>query len=445
MLKSIYARTFLLMLATMLIAQVVAVILPTSRFDPSDAPIRLEDIARDLNGLPDEGPPPSPPGGEGRRGPPPPETTLPLNDRPPAGHQGETRVSDAPPAQPGMAQSAPSAERLAFLLKVPNSDVLFYAKDAARLSRGFIAAVHQPDLKWRVVSRPVEAFPSTGQQRALEVLALELLCLLPLAWIFARALSAPIRRFADAARRVGQDPHTAPLPREGPAEMLAAVDSFNAMQARLNRLIQERTRMVAAIAHDLRTPLTRLAFRLDDLPPPAGDKVREDIHEMKSMISAALDFIRDRSVTGQRERLEFRLLVERVVNDQNDLGHEVSLEPGPSVTLEGVPLALRRMVSNLIENAVKYGERARLRIELDDAYCILDVDDDGPGIPQAQQEQVFEPFFRLEGSRNRDTGGIGLGLAAVRAIALEHAGEVTLANRKSGGLRVSVHLPLLRR
>jgi two-component system OmpR family sensor kinase len=272
-------------------------------------------------------------------------------------------------------------------------------------------------------------------------LLLEIVALLPLTWLFARTLAAPIRRFAEAARHVGQEGGSATLPREGPTEMHAAVDSFNAMQSRLNRLVAERTRMVGAIAHDLRTPLTRLAFRLDDLPAPLGDRVRHDIDEMKSMISAALDFIRDRSVAGQRERLDFRSLVERVVDDHCDLGHDVSLVAGNAITLEGVPLALRRMVSNLIENAIKYGERARLTLRATAHGSVLDVDDDGPGIPENLQEQVFEPFYRIEGSRNRDTGGIGLGLSAVSAIVLEHGGEVRLGNRKDGGLRVTVSLP----
>jgi two-component system OmpR family sensor kinase len=272
--------------------------------------------------------------------------------------------------------------------------------------------------------------------------ALGAAALLPLAWLFARALSAPIRRFSEAALRLGRDPNAPPLPREGPAEMLIAVDSFNTMQARLNRLIQERTHMVGAIAHDLRTPLTRLAFRLEDLPNPLREKVDADIQEMKSMVSAALDFIRDRSLSGQREPLDFRLLVESVVDDQSDLGHDVTLQSGTPITLGGNPLALRRMVSNLVDNALKYGERARLRLRVANDQCILEIDDDGPGIPEQLQQQVFEPFFRLESSRNRDTGGIGLGLAAVRAIVLDHGGEIGLGNRKGGGLRVTVSLPV---
>jgi two-component system OmpR family sensor kinase len=314
--------------------------------------------------------------------------------------------------------------------------------DNTTLLKSFVAARHIRDGSWDIVEREVEGFPNALHRRALLLFALGAATLLPLAWLFARALSAPIRRFSEAARRLGRDPNAPPLPREGPAEMLIAVDSFNTMQARLNRLIQERTHMVGAIAHDLRTPLTRLAFRLEDLPNPLREKVDADIQEMKSMVSAALDFIRDRSLSGQREPLDFRLLVESVVDDQSDLGHDVTLQSGTPITLGGNPLALRRMVGNLVDNALKYGERARLRLRVANDQCILEIDDDGPGIPEQLQQQVFEPFFRLESSRNRDTGGIGLGLAAVRAIVLDHGGEIGLGNRKGGGLRVTVSLPV---
>lgn len=194
------------------------------------------------------------------------------------------------------------------------------------------------------------------------------------------------------------------------------------MQARLNRLINERTHMVGAIAHDLRTPLARLAFRLDSAPASLREKAITDIEEMKAMISAALDFIRDHSRPGAREMLDFRLLVESVADDLSDTGHEVSFEPGNSVPLSGDPLALRRMVTNLVENALEYGTRARLSLQRTGSNtCRLWIDDDGPGIDPAQREQLFMPFFRGEASRNRETGGIGLGLSAAHNIVLRMA------------------------
>jgi len=224
--------------------------------------------------------------------------------------------------------------------------------------------------------------------------------------------------------------------------MRDAVDSFNNMQTRLNRLLQERTQMMGAIAHDLRTPLTRLAFRLEDLPSGLREKVSADIQEMKMMIASVLEFIRDRSLAPRRERLDFRLLVESVVDDLSDLGYDVNLQPGAPITLQGDPIALKRAIVNLIDNALKYGERARVRVQVTDAQCILQIDDDGPGIAPEFQDSVFEPFFRVENSRNRDTGGIGLGLAAVRSIVLDHGGEVRVQNRKEGGLRATVSLPI---
>jgi two-component system OmpR family sensor kinase len=273
---------------------------------------------------------------------------------------------------------------------------------------------------------------------------IEATVLVPLVLLFARAIADPLRRLAAAARAGGQGSVTAPLPQEGPDEVRGAIEGFNAVQARLNRLVQERTQMVGAMAHDLRTPLTRLAFRLDDLPAPLSDKVRADIDEMKSMISAALDFIRDRSVTGEIERLDFRSLVERVADEHADQGHDVCFEPGSPLIIDGIPLALRRMVGNLVDNALKYGGKARLNLCSRADRCQLQIEDDGPGIPENLQSQVFDPFFRIEGSRNRQTGGTGLGLTAVRAIVTEHGGEVQLANRREGGLAVTVRLPLPR-
>jgi two-component system OmpR family sensor kinase len=457
---SIYGRTFLLMLAALIVAEAVGIAFVVYRPPTQDQPVQLFSVARLLQQVGDErgsqgpfggGPPPGPPPGgfgdgrppDGAAGPPP-ETVLPV------------RNSPTPPTPAnGMSASEPLRMRLAQLLGVDRSAVLVFASESdqssrrapaqgnnATLQRSFVAARHMSDGSWNIVEREVEGFPNALHRRAMLLFALGAATLLPLAWLFARALSAPIRRFSEAARRLGRDPNAPPLPREGPTEMLVAVDSFNAMQARLNRLIQERTHMVGAIAHDLRTPLTRLAFRLEDLPQPLREKVDADILEMKSMVSAALDFIRDRALSGQREPLDFRLLVESVVDDQSDLGYDVVLQSGTPITIAGNPLALRRMVGNLVDNALKYGERARLRLRVANDTCILEIDDDGPGIPEQLQQQVFEPFFRLETSRSRDTGGIGLGLATVRAIVLDHGGEIGLGNRKGGGLRVTVSLPM---
>lgn len=312
------------------------------------------------------------------------------------------------------------------------------------LLRGdFIVAARLGDDRWHVVeSIDPGAIRRIGTPAVL-LFVLGLLLLLPLALWFARALSSPIRDFARAADHLGRDPNAPPLSRHGPSEIVLAADSFNAMQARLNRMVAERTHMVGAIAHDLRTPLARLAFRLDRLSPGEREKAQADIEEMKAMITAALDFLRDQSLSGKRERLDFRLLVESVVDGLIDTGRDVTLAPGAPVTLHGDPLALRRMVMNLVDNALKYGQRARLRLHIEHGDCRLEIDDDGPGIDPAQSDRLFMPFFRGEASRNRDTGGIGLGLSAVQSILTSHGGDIQLLNRPEGGLRVTVTLTVL--
>lgn len=449
---SIFARSFLMMVAALVasaaIGVAVLVIRPPMR--PSSVSLfelaaALQPEASPFGGRPfDDGRPMGGPGG------PPPGADF--------DHRGEPDLDvvagPTPPVAPASYDkdaSARTATRLADMFNVRADQLRVFVTGhdtpgphgpmRLGLGEGSVVSLRQADGTWRTVTVPIEPFPTAFQQQIFWTLALCFLVLLPMAWLFARALAAPIRRFSEAAQRLGSDTSVPPVPREGPPEMRQAVDSFNAMQARINRLLQERTHMIGAIAHDLRTPLTRLSFRLDGLPAPLGDKVDADIQEMKTMISAALDFIRDRSAGVHRQRLDMRLLVESVVDDMVDVGHDVTVQPGSPITLEGDPLALRRVVVNLVENGLKYGERVRLRLRATGDGCVLEIDDDGPGIPDGMQQQVFEPFFRLEGSRNRDTGGIGLGLATVRAIVLDHGGTVAVRNRKDGGLRVVVTLP----
>lgn len=309
------------------------------------------------------------------------------------------------------------------------------------LRGSFVAAARQPDGQWRVVEYRATGHAAQFRRQTLLLFLLGALAMLPMAWWFARALAAPIRRFAEAADRLGRDPHAPALAGTGPSELAQAAESFNTMQARINRLIDERTQMVGAIAHDLRTPLARLAFRLDDLPPAQRDKADADIAEMKTMIATALDFLRDQSSPRPRARLDFGSLVEGVVDGLADTGRKVTLAAPMSAVLCGDADGLRRAVGNLIDNALKYGKRARVSLHHEDGHCVLRVDDDGPGLDPALHERVLLPFVRGEGSRNKDTGGIGLGLAVVRDVALAHGGTLELGNRPEGGLRVTLRLP----
>lgn len=309
----------------------------------------------------------------------------------------------------------------------------------APLRGDFVAAFRQADGRWRVVENTRNR--ASFITRLATLFLAGMLALLPLAWWFSRALAAPIRQFTRAADRMGRETAAPALPLTGPSEFASAAAAFNAMQARLDRLLQERSEMAGAIAHDLRTPLARLAFRLDALPAESRAKASADINEMSQMIDATLAFIHDQNRRLVREPLDLRRLVEGVADSLRDMGHDVCVETGQAAPLEGDPVSLRRMVGNLVDNALKYGQRARIALSAEGDGYRLDVDDDGPGIDPAQAESLFMAFVRGEASRNRSTGGIGLGLASVKHTVLAHAGDVRLANRPEGGLRASVYLP----
>ena len=219
--------------------------------------------------------------------------------------------------------------------------------------------------------------------------------------------------------------------------MLAAPD---APEDKLRRYVEERTAMVAAIAHDLRTPLTRMRFRIENAQPEIRDKVAADIEQMDGMVSQALTFVRGDTARGVRVKLDLGALLQSVTDDLAEMGAEASFDGGQLV-IEGDPIGLRRVVTNLVENAVKFGQKARVSLLRDGDSVLVRVEDDGPGLADSEIERVFEPFYRVDPSRAPATGGFGLGLSVARSIARAHGGEVTLANREAGGLIATVRLP----
>lgn len=306
----------------------------------------------------------------------------------------------------------------------------------------FEVGVQQDNGRWRILQPERGIGLDAWQQRIALVLLLSLLAMAPLAYILARRLAAPIVLFADAAERLGRDPRAAPLPLTGPAEIGMAAQAFNDMQERLRKYVEDRTAMVGAIAHDLRTPLTRLRFRIETVPEDTRAKMAADIDQMEEMISAALTFVRDATRPAERTPLELSSLLESVCDEMAETGADTEVERAEKVVLHGDPVALRRLFTNLLENAVKFGGRARARVFKDGDGAVVEIEDDGPGIPDEDTERVFEPFYRREPSRSRQTGGIGLGLAVVRSVARGHGGDVALVNRPDGGLTARVLLPL---
>jgi signal transduction histidine kinase len=274
----------------------------------------------------------------------------------------------------------------------------------------FQVVIHTKAGQWLTV----QPGPSKGlafwQLRLLLWFALSAVAVIPLAYFFSRGLAKPMTQFAAAAERFGRDPRAPPMAAKGSSEITQAAAAFNEMQDRLRRYVEDRTSMVAAIAHDLRTPLTRLRFRVEAAPEEAQAKMSS--------------------------------LLESVVDDMAETGADVSVEKVEKVVIDADSLALRRLITNLIENAIKYGARARCSLSVHDRLAEIDIEDDGPGVPAPELNRVFDPFYRREPSRNRQTGGIGLGLSVARSIARAHGGDVALQNRPQGGLRAKVTLPV---
>ncbi|MFC3581431.1 HAMP domain-containing sensor histidine kinase [Sphingomonas hylomeconis] len=293
---------------------------------------------------------------------------------------------------------------------------------------------------WRVI-RPAGSVTGPWRARLILWLLVAIAVAAPIAWALARRVAKPIGLFAAAAERLGRDPRAPPLPLSGPPEIAEAATAFNLMQERLNRYVEDRTMLIAAVAHDLRTPLMRLSLRLEK----ASDAVRiaseEDIQEMSQRIGAAMAFVRDMTRDARRQRLDLRSLAESITDQCEDRGEQVALAPGPALTIDGDGPALKALLANLIENAVKYAGAAEVTLRREGDVAIIEVADRGPGLVLADLDQAFEPFFRADRSRNRDTGGSGLGLASVRAVARAHGGEAMLENRPGGGLLARVTLP----
>ena len=290
----------------------------------------------------------------------------------------------------------------------------------------------------QVLPEEVIAWPG----RLLLILLVLLVSVAVLAALAVRALTRPLAVLADAAGELGRDIRRPPLDEVGPLEVRRAAHAFNTMQERLIRYIEDRDRILAALSHDLKTPITRLRLRtelLDD--SPLREKFVADLDDMQRMAQASLDFLRGGEDSEPIAPVDIDALLESLQEDAEDTGHAVSITGTARQPLRCRPLALKRCLTNLVDNALKYGQRAEIAVADAPTRLTLTVRDRGPGIPAAELERVFEPFYRLESSRSRDTGGTGLGLSIARNIARAHGGELTLRNHPQGGLEAMLELP----
>ncbi|MET0658200.1 MAG: ATP-binding protein [Steroidobacteraceae bacterium] len=256
-----------------------------------------------------------------------------------------------------------------------------------------------------------------------------------------RTITRPLAELAGAADALGRGAQVAPLQERGARELKGATRAFNAMQERLRRYLDSRTRVLAAMSHDLRTPLTRLRLRVESIEDETlRQRCAEDVDEMARMVQGALSIFRGLNDEEQASDIDINALLHELERQYGETGKLVRVEGHAHAPFNGKPLALKRSLSNLIDNAIQYGTQATLQVE-DGAQLAIRVLDEGPGIPADALDQVFEPFFRLESSRNRSTGGTGLGFSIARDIAQAHDGSLTLHNRPEGGLAAVLTLP----
>jgi signal transduction histidine kinase len=278
--------------------------------------------------------------------------------------------------------------------------------------------------------------------RMLLSLTVLLAAVIAVSLVAVRWATRPLNALADAADELGRNIDRPPMPEQGPLEVARAARAFNTMQGRLARTVRERAAMLAAMSHDLKIPVTRLRLRAELLDDgELKQKISQDLAEMESMVHATLEFMRGVQSTEKAQPVDVTALLESLQADARELGGQVALKGSTPRPYVGRPQALKRCLRNLIDNALKYGNSATLLVEDAPDRLIIRIQDHGPGIPGQQLERVFDPFYRLEGSRSRDTGGTGLGLSIARNIAQLHGGALNLRNLEEGGLEAVLTLP----
>lgn len=305
-----------------------------------------------------------------------------------------------------------------------------------------LISLRLPDESWINVTlfapdaRP-QSSHGTWVSTSLMALGVVVISVLVIGW-----MTTPLRRFAAAARQLYHGTDRVEVPETGPREIHDAAIAFNDMQARIRKLMATRTQTLAAVSHDLKTPLTRMRLRAEVLADRAqAEGLVADIHDMERMLDQTLAHLRGDRKDEEARPLDLAALLATLVDQAADRGAKVGLSVLDAPIIHGRPLALKRAFGNLIDNAIKYGDEAEITAQRDKDEVIVEIADAGPGIPEDRMAEMFEPFTRLETSRSQQTGGFGLGLSIARDVVDSHGGRIVLANRPDGGLIVTVHLP----
>lgn len=305
-----------------------------------------------------------------------------------------------------------------------------------------IAHVRLLDGVWLSVDATLEPQAVSWPYRALVSALVLLLAVIGLAWYGVRWVTRPLKTFAQAAERLGENIDRAPLLEKGPTEVVSAARALNEMQARLSKYLSDRTRILTAMSHDLKTPITRMRLRAELLEHDVTQaKFKQDLAELESMVSGTLDYMRGVQNGEPLASIDINSLLKSLQSDSLELGHVVHIVGHANDDLVCRPQSLKRCLANLIENAVKYGQVAHVQAIDSETMLQISIEDEGPGVPAAELGMLFEPFYRVESSRSRDTGGTGLGLSIARSIAVLHGGTLTAENTEHRGLRLTLNLP----
>lgn len=377
------------------------------------------------------------------------------NGRPLAADRGRVRRLPANPVPPDLARNPQveaelrrqlaeqgvTAGRIVTGLR-PVSHAL--PPEQRRRERGasLLIAIEQPGRGWLTTTAPWEGNPRRlFWLLAGQTLILYIIILLPVLWA-TRRISRPLHALAAAARRFTPGTASEPVAEAGPSDVRAVITAYNLLGRRVTAMLDEKDQMLGAIGHDLRTPLAALRVRIESVEDDE-DRARmaDTIDEMNKTLDDILSLARLGRPSEPPTETDLSALIDAVVADFHDLGHAVNYEDGERLILRVRPALMRRAVRNLIENAVKYGGGAQVALKQEEAEVRIEVADRGPGIPADQIAAVFDPFTRLDASRNRSTGGVGLGLTLARAIVREAGGDISLANRDGGGLCATISLP----
>jgi signal transduction histidine kinase len=343
-------------------------------------------------------------------------------------------AAPAPPEAPAALRVTPRSWPTPPL---PPTPIFAPAPEGVVLLSGFQVGAELPDGRWLVMTQGRNWAEIGWVLRAAGVIGGTLLVLSLLAMLFTRRLTRPIRNFSDAVQAVGVDPQSEPVKEEGPQELRGAARAVNTMQARLRALIADRTKTLAAVAHDMRTPLMRLRLAAENALPEQRERMAKEIGEVEALVASFIAFARDDPAEEARVRLDLSSLLESIASDQSEAGRHVTFAGEDRLIVTGQSLGLKRLFGNLVENALKYGDRALITLTREETQVVVDVADDGPGIPADKRESVFEPFVRLN---EEGTRGAGLGLAAAQSIARAHGGAIVILDAERGAL-LRVTLP----